>query len=60
MKMFSSNKISKGLTDLLKRKKVTHFSDHYQFESHHEAVSYQNHFTDAQVSEIAALSYLKK
>tara|TARA_R110002049_G_scaffold100704_1_gene244974 strand:+ start:84 stop:329 length:246 start_codon:yes stop_codon:yes gene_type:complete len=60
MKIFTDNKLSIGLSQLLKNKKVSHFEEKEQFRSDQESSSYLNHFTDAQVSEIAELVYLKK
>jgi len=60
MKIFTDNKLSNGLSQLLKSKKVSHFEEKGQFRSYQESSSYLNHFTDAQVSEIAELVYLKK
>ncbi|MEQ9288868.1 MAG: hypothetical protein RIG77_18240 [Cyclobacteriaceae bacterium] len=60
MKIFTNNKLSKGLAQLLNTKKVNHFEEKEQFGSCHESTSYLNHFNDAQVSEIAELAYLKK
>ncbi len=60
MKLFTSNKLSKGLTQLLTKKKVNHFEQKETFHTYTESTSYLNHFNDAQVSEIAELAYLRK
>ena len=60
MRIFTNNKLSKGLSLLLKRKNVDHFYNKSQFNSAHQSDSYLSHFNDAQDSEIAELVYLKK
>lgn len=60
MRIFTNNKLSKGLSSLLKRKSVIHFTEKEQFNNAHQSDSYLSHFNDAQVSEIAELVYLKK
>ena len=60
MKIFTRNKVSKGIKNLIKLKKVKHFNDKLQFSSYKESVSYMNRFSEAQVSEIAALAFQKR